>query len=515
MEQSREGAWADAVATAEALLARADVARGDRAKAWSLVASCERRLGHSERADRALREFDALRAALPGDSWAVRVADGARSAATPRLAESSGAAGGARRDGKRGDVPTRLWTLRHQNSIGEHAAAARAAEELLAEGACAPEQVADLWLHLAYARTRLGRDDAAAAADAFVVAARELPADSALPIEMQLLRRSLDLPPLAGLPAAPPPFAPPAEDSYWRLSAPRDAGFADGTADELRALAERSGADGLLVARGGAIVFEHYSPLYREPMHTMSSCKSITGLLAGLLFDRGKLDLDAKVGAFVPEWRDGPRGEATVRHLLTMTSGLPRRPDGHARPGENWTDFASRQVPTAAPGTRWQYSNEGVQLLSPILEHAAGEPLWQFAQRELFAPIGATTTAMRCVEGATNTFADARTTLREFARFGELVRRGGTWPGHGRVVSEQWLERMTAPCERSEGYGMLWWREDDDRGWSMRGYLDTSVWVFPALDAVVARVQQRAYLHARAGFDGGALHDVLRRGLGR
>ena len=98
-----------------------------------------------------------------------------------------------------------------------------------------------------------------------------------------------------------------------------------------------------------------------------------------------------------------------------------------------------------------------------------------------------------------------------FARFGELVRLGGVWPGSGRIVSQAWLDAMLAPCEQNAGYGFLWWREQDDRGWSMRGYLDTDVWVFPKLEVVVARVQHRAYLHVRAPFDDEAMYRLLAR----
>lgn len=407
------------------------------------------------------------------------------------------------------DLPTEIWTVRHDNQTRRFAAAAKRAEGLLERDVGSVEQRCDLWLHLAFARQSLKREDAAEAFTGFVAAAKGLPVGNRLPLQMRLMRESLGLPALEGLKADVPVYSPPAKDSYWQLDAAEEPPYDAATIAELEQLAKRSGADGLFVAKAGRVVLEYYSPLYHEPMHTMSSCKSITGLLAGLLVDRGKLDIDAAVGEFLPEWREGARGKVTVRHLLTMTAGLPRRSKVERRQGDSWNDFARRQRVIRAPGAKWEYTNEGVQLLSPILEAAAGQPLDEFARESLFAPIGAVATSMRNLHGATNTFADARTTLREFARFGELVRLRGRWPGKGQVISEAWLDAMLAPCPRKADYGLLWWRERDGRGWSMRGYLDTDVWVFPALEVVVARVQQRAYLHVRETFDDERMYRLL------
>lgn len=410
--------------------------------------------------------------------------------------------------GRAQDLPTEIWTVRHDNQVGRFAAAATRAEALLARGSGSAEQRCDLWLHLAFARCRLGRDDAEAAFTAFAAEADGLDPGDRLPLEMALLRESLELPALAALQVPAERFVPPREDSYWRLD-PGGGDYGAETVAALEKLARRSGADGLFVAKAGSVVLEYYSPLYREPVHTMSSCKSVTGLLAGLLAQRGAIAVDDPVGKYLPEWREGRRADVTIRHLLTMTAGLPRRSTAERRPGDSWNDFAMRQQPVRAPGAKWEYTNEGAQLLSPILERAAGMSLADFAKRELFDEIGAVSTSMRRYRGATNTFADAKTTLREFARFGELVRRGGEWPGRGQVIAKEWLDVMLAPCPQKPEYGFLWWIERDGRGFSMRGYLDTDVWVFPALEVVVARVQQRAYLHVREPFDDERMYRLL------
>lgn len=504
MQQSRSGAWRKGVATTNALLQRTDLSVTDRAAALSLLAACHARLGEKKRADAAVAAFDEIADEVPSGHWSRRSIAKLRGD-TPKARKADG--------GKvlaSADLPTRIWSVRQSNQVGQHAAAAEAAERILAEGVGSVEQRCDLWLHLAFARSRTQKDTAEQAFARFATEAKRLPASHHLILEMQLLRQSLGMQALPGLAADAKPFAPPASDDYWQPIDDASRLPAEVLAT-LRTLCTESGTDGLLVTRRGKIAFEFYSPLYREPMRTMSSCKSITGLLAGMLIERGKLDLDDKVGTFVEGWQGGLRGDVTVRHLLTMTAGLPRRSAVPHVPEESWNDYAARQIVANAPGSRWEYTNEGVQLLSPILEQAAGMPLQQFADEELFAKIGAKATRMRRLRGATNTYADAATTLREFARLGELVRRGGTWPEAGQVVPAAWLEAMTRPCPQAANYGYLWWIEPEGRGVSMRGYLDTNVWVFPSLEIVVARVQQRAYLHATRPFDSERMYRALSR----
>lgn len=503
MQQSRTGAWREAIVTANGLLQRKGLSTAHQAEALSLIAACHTRLRQTDKAKSAIAAFDQIADQVPAGSWSLRSMARLRSGQVPSQTERAPLLANS------ADLATRIWTVRQNNSIAQHEVAADAAAAILKEPGCTIEQRCDLWLHLAYARHHLQRDDATQAFDEFAAASKQLPTNSRLPLEMQLLRESLKLPPLVGLPAAPPTFEPKATDDYWTVADPTSIGLDANTITELTELAKQSGADAFLVTRAGKIALEFYSPLYREPMRTMSSCKSITGLLAGMLVERGKLKIDDPVGKFLPQWQEGERGNVTVRHLLTMTAGLPRRSKVPHEAKESWTDYALRQELTRAPGNTWEYTNEGVQLLSPILEQAAGVPLWQFAEQELFTRIGATNTHMRRLRGATNTFADTETTLREFARFGELVRRRGTWPGQGQVVPASWLTAMTKPCEQANDYGYLWWIEPDGRGVSMRGYLTTNVWMFPELDIVVARVQQRAYLHATKPFNTKRLYQLL------
>jgi D-alanyl-D-alanine dipeptidase/CubicO group peptidase (beta-lactamase class C family) len=124
--------------------------------------------------------------------------------------------------------------------------------------------------------------------------------------------------------------------------------------------------------------------------------KLFTDIALQRLVDAGKLDLDAPITRYLPDFRPAnPFGGAiTLRHLMTHQSGLVREP-----PVGSW--FDSTTPPLAAsvaslnrtalafrPGARVKYSNAGLQVLGEILERAAGEPLPRYLRDSVLAPLG-------------------------------------------------------------------------------------------------------------------------------
>jgi CubicO group peptidase (beta-lactamase class C family) len=258
-----------------------------------------------------------------------------------------------------------------------------------------------------------------------------------------------------------------------------------------QALCEKTGADACLVVYRGKIVQEWYSPRYHLPIYAMSSTKSVTGILTGMLLDDGKIEsVDEPVCTYIPEWCTGDKGQVTLRHLLSMTSGLKNMREDGVGSVSNKNAFVIDLPLTYEPGTQWAYSNEGVQLLSPILDQAAGEPIQDYARRRLFEPLGMLDTRLHLDgEGHAWTHADMETTLRDFARIGLLMHNRGKWEGQ-QIVSESWVAQSTiASQELAPDYGLLWWLIDDPQGFSAQGYLDTDLYIFPERDLVIARMQ--------------------------
>jgi CubicO group peptidase (beta-lactamase class C family) len=281
------------------------------------------------------------------------------------------------------------------------------------------------------------------------------------------------------------------DDGFWEVAEPSALGLDLDVLERHRKLCENTGADVCLIVYQGKIVQEWTSPRYRVPMYAMSTTKSITGLLVGMLIEDGKIEsIDEPVCNTIDEWCAGDKAQVTIRHLLSMTSGLARmRTGGVGSVGDKNPYVISLDL-TYEPGTRWDYSNEGVQLLSPILDHAAGQPIQDYAHERLFRPLGMMDTRLHTDQaGHAWTHADMETTPRDLARIGLMMLNGGTWRGE-RIISEEWIEQSTRPSQNlNEEYGLLWWLHDDPKGFAGHGHLDTNLYIFPELETIVVRMQ--------------------------
>jgi D-alanyl-D-alanine carboxypeptidase len=130
-----------------------------------------------------------------------------------------------------------------------------------------------------------------------------------------------------------------------------------------------------------------------------SLSKPFTATTVMLLSGDGLIDIDAPVSAYLPGY-PGPGRAASVRHLLTHTSGIPnfvtlpgfRDHAAHLdhTPSQLIEVFADLPL-DFAPGSRYGYSNSGYRLLDIIIEAVTGMPFASVLSERLFGPAGMTT----------------------------------------------------------------------------------------------------------------------------
>ena len=127
-----------------------------------------------------------------------------------------------------------------------------------------------------------------------------------------------------------------------------------------------------------------------------------TTAMAMLLYQRGELSLDQSLVQLLPAFAQndaagGPRYQVTMRMLLAHASGLPGydRLFAHAEDSQALLDACLRLPLEALPGSRSEYSDPGFILLGRALEVIAGEGLEAFCLREVFTPLGMTSTCFR------------------------------------------------------------------------------------------------------------------------
>jgi CubicO group peptidase (beta-lactamase class C family) len=135
--------------------------------------------------------------------------------------------------------------------------------------------------------------------------------------------------------------------------------------------------------------------LERMSEDTIFDAASLTKVVATTpavmkLVERGKLDLDAPVSRFLPQFEGQGKEAITVRQLLTHSSGLraglPRSGDWKGKAGA--FEAACAEPLPGTPGKTYRYSDINFILLGLLVEKVSGTSLDQFCQREIFAPLG-------------------------------------------------------------------------------------------------------------------------------
>jgi CubicO group peptidase (beta-lactamase class C family) len=161
---------------------------------------------------------------------------------------------------------------------------------------------------------------------------------------------------------------------------------------------------GEVLALDGIGGFTYGQPIEAVNASTMYDLASVTKVVATtsmamLLYQKGQLSLDQPLVQIFPAFSpaEGARHQVTLRMLLAHSSGLP----GYARLFEVAADreallHACLRLPLeAAPGSRAEYSDPGFILLGRALEIIAGESLENFCSREVFSPLGMSSTCFR------------------------------------------------------------------------------------------------------------------------
>ena len=306
-------------------------------------------------------------------------------------------------------------------------------------------------------------------------------------------------------------------------------------------------ADSIEFIKGyGHLTWNATSPAV-DPDQTLYDLASVTKVVATttalmLLVDRGKVRLDDRVVAYVPEFH-GPGTESiTVRQLLAHTSGLRADlPDTAIRAAPDAASLLRRvyaETPRATPGSRVIYSDVNAILLGEIVRRASGEPLEAFVTRELLGPLGMTATVFRPgraltariaptgvwrghpVAGVVNDPSAAKlggvsgnaglfATARDLARFAQFILRGGVTADGRRLVRAETVRAFTARAAffggQSEARALGWQAlptgertssagsRFGPKSFGHTGWTGTSLWIDPDRGVFVALLTNRAF----------------------
>ena len=249
-----------------------------------------------------------------------------------------------------------------------------------------------------------------------------------------------------------------------------------------------------LVLRHGNVICDCSFAPYRSGIWHISHsmCKSITGMAIGLLIDEGKLSLDENIYNIFPG-KVNPlikifRPEITVRHLLTMTSGVTFNESGIVS-GNDWLESYLNAPVTGKPGTEFQYNSLNTYVLSAIVSAKTEMTLEEYLRPRLFEPLGITRYLWEtCPKGITKGGWGLFICPEDMAKLGQLYLNHGVWNGR-QIIPEEWITASTTKqidsIEGTYGYGYQVWMEQRLGSFEFNGMLGQNVIVYPDLDMVI------------------------------
>jgi CubicO group peptidase (beta-lactamase class C family) len=284
----------------------------------------------------------------------------------------------------------------------------------------------------------------------------------------------------------------------WATATPDSQGLSDAAVLRVRDWLKEHGSKTGLMVHHGRIVGEWYwddaTPSTQYIVHSTS--KSFASTAAGMAIAKGKIKLDTTVGELLPDVSPAEKRDITVRQLLSMTSGVSNNKDFHGMT-KRFTYALSEAPMSAPPGTKWDYNNTGLAILSPLLVKATGQELDEYLDELVFKPIGIPKSEWTWDrnEGHALPYSGLHITARSLARFGLLFLREGKWREE-QIVPAEWVAEATRPSQDlNRSYGYLWWNNADGKklkhapldAYAALGKYENNMLIVPGLDLIVIR----------------------------
>lgn len=283
--------------------------------------------------------------------------------------------------------------------------------------------------------------------------------------------------------------------------------------------------DGIVVLHKGKIVYERYFGVTTaETQHiAFSVTKSFVGTLAATLVAEGKLDPDKRVSDYVPELAASGFGDATVRQVMDMTTGIAfdetytnpsssiarhavagraaPRPPGYDGP-EGFLAFLQTIGKQGEHGERFTYRTANTDALGWIVARAGGAPLRDQLEARFWSKLGMEQDAAIQIDGQGTVFGGGglMPSLRDMARFGEMMRLGGKWKGQQIVPAaavadivrgggkEAFAKNGFYPTLPGWTYRNQWWVSHNEHGaYAARGIHGQAIYIDPKAQMVIAR----------------------------
>ncbi len=266
---------------------------------------------------------------------------------------------------------------------------------------------------------------------------------------------------------------------------------------------------GIVVVYDNQIVAEKYLDGYTNTtmFHGWSMTKTITGAMAGILYDEGKLSLEGPAG--FEEWQGDGRKDITVKDIVQMSSGLDWY-ENYFTVSDATVMLMEKEDMLASvtdnkqgypPGTHWNYSSGDANLLSGIIrERISNDKNYhKHMYTRLLYPAGMLHTKLETdADGLFVASSYCYGSTRDWARFGLLFLNNGVFAGDT-ILSKGWVDFMKTPAAASDGaYASTFWLKESNPENALvdvpgdvffaDGFLGQRVYIIPSKKLVVVRM---------------------------
>jgi CubicO group peptidase (beta-lactamase class C family) len=267
---------------------------------------------------------------------------------------------------------------------------------------------------------------------------------------------------------------------------------------------ERNGTSAFLVIQNDRLLFERYYNGYQHSSicTSFSTAKSFVSALTGIALQEKFIEsLDDPITRYLPELKAPHWSAISVRHLVSMSSGLRYDPNGFFP----WSDeprvyysldlrqLARKARPLEAPGMHFHYNNYNLVLLGMILERVTTSSVSEYLQEKIWKPLGMEFPASWSLDSQRSGMEKMESGLNacaiDFAKFGRLYLRRGDWNGR-QIIPESWVVESTTagPDAKWTHYKYLWWLSRSVKGRFMAvGNLGQFIFVAPDKHCVAVR----------------------------
>ena len=253
-----------------------------------------------------------------------------------------------------------------------------------------------------------------------------------------------------------------------------------------------------------------------------------------VLIQQGKIDVNATVATYLPDFAANGKDKITVRHLLTHVGGLIADnsiKDYSGTPEQSIANIMALK-PDAEPGQEFTYSDVGFIVLGEIVKKVSGKNVHEFSQEAIYAPLGMTETGYlpgdalkaraavteqredRWMQGEVHDprayalggvagHAGLFSTADDLSKYAVMMLNGGRL-GDTEILNPATFQLMTTAVDVPRGRRALGW--DARTGYSSNrgdlmssqafghgGFTGTGIWIDPATDLFVLFLSNRVH----------------------